>query len=174
VKYGVLRQTNPAYKPDLWTELDDLYVGGFQILDGAKKYIPRQIGESEERYKERLSLASYLNYLGMIVDAYASNLFAQEPVVAPLEGSDGGDAMASTPDAFWKEFADDANLRGDSFSKLLRCVFTTAALKERSLVGCDFPSPVNQAQTRAEEAITAATRACGFLLSSNGVNGGIA
>ena len=96
MRYGVLKQKNPEYRPELWRKLDDLYVGGFQILDRAAAYIPKQIDESPERYEERLQHAEYINYLGMVVDSYTANLFAQEPVVTTdrVDGGRGGAAAA--------------------------------------------------------------------------------
>lgn len=142
--YGTLKQQNPAYRPKLWSKIDDLYSGGFTILEHAERYIPQQINEPVDRYKERITLASYMNYLGMVVDAYAANLFAQEPVITPSDEK-------ATVDEFWAEFADDATLRSESFSKLLRSCFTTSLLKRRALIGCDFPTVADRAETRAAE-----------------------
>lgn len=155
--YGILKQTNPAYQPKLWQKLEDLYVGGFQILERARAYIPQQIGEPEERYAERLALASYINYLGMVVDSYTSNLFAKEPVVSP---SDDKEKL----DAFWAMLADNANLKGESFVRLLRNVFTQGVLKERAFVACDFPASDTVPNTRREEDTLGKSRAYAFEL----------
>jgi hypothetical protein len=154
MKYGVLKQTNPEYRADLWRKLDDLYVGGFQILERAKDYIPLQVGESPDRYAERLSHAEYVNYLGMVVDSYAANLFAQKPVVT----SEGGGEL----EAFWSEFAKNANLKGDDFSRVMREVFTSAILKQRSFIACDFPASDVVPNTRADEDALGSTRGYAF------------
>ncbi len=156
MKYGTLKQTNPEYRIDLWRKLDDLYVGGFQILERAAHYIQRQVDEPAERYSERLEQAEYTNYLGMVVDSYAANLFAQEPVVAAAENE--------KLDAFWEDFGHDANLKGDDVSRVLRQVFTTAILKQRSFVACDFPATGVVASSRAEEDALGATRGYAFEL----------
>jgi hypothetical protein len=156
VKYGSLKQKNPEYREALWRKLDDLYVGGFQILERAKEYITKQLGESEERYTERVEQASYINYLGMVVDSYAANLFAQEPVVAAEK-----DAKL---DAFWETFAKDADLKGDDFSKVLRCSFTEALKKQRALIACDFPVTAIEPSNRAEEDAAGGARAYAFEL----------
>lgn len=157
MKYGVLKQTNPEYRAALWRKLDDLYVGGFQILANAKEYIKRQVNEKEERYIERLEQAEYINYLGMVVDSFAANLFAQQPIVTNAE--DG------TLDDFWETFGKDANLKGDSVSQVLREVFTTAILKQRGYVACDFPATDTQPNSRADEDALGSTRGYAFELT---------
>lgn len=154
--YATLKQTNPAYQPKLWEKLDDLYVGGFQILDRANQYICKQVNEDPERYKERLALASYINYLGMVVDAFGANLFAQEPIVAPSE--------KTTIDGFWQTFAGNANLKNESFVKVLRNTFTQAVLKERAFIACDFPVSDVVPNTRLEEETLGKSRAYAFEL----------
>lgn len=160
MKYGTLKQTNPGYRAALWRKLDDLYAGGFDILARAKDYIPVQVGESPERYAERISHAEYVNYLGMVVDSYVANLFAQEPVVAP--------GAQETTDAFWKDFGANANLKGDSVARVMREVFTTAILKQRAFIACDFPADAHastiDATSRAEEDAQGKTRGYAFEL----------
>lgn len=155
MKYGVLNQKNPDYKPALWETLDDLYVGGFQIIEKAARYIKKQVNERQDLYEQRLEHAEYVNYLGMVVDSYAANLFAQEPVVT----ADKGDL-----DAFWKDFAKNANLKGDDFSRVMREVFTTSLLKQRAYIACDFPVIEAEAETRAEEDALGKTRGYAFEL----------
>lgn len=164
MKYGVLNQKNPEYKPALWQMLDDLYVGGFQILANAKRYIPRQVGENDQRYDERLKLASYVNYLGGVVESYVGNLFTQEPIVTQAEGEDEDGKRVEPPtlDSFWGQFSENANLKGESFAKLLRCAFTSALINGRALVACDFPASDIYPETRAEEDELGLSRAYAF------------
>lgn len=156
MKYGVLSQKNPEHKADLWETLDDLYEGGFRILEKAGRYIKRQVNERDDYYKERLRHAEYINYLGMIVDSYAANLFAQEPVVRP--------GAEEAVDPYWEEFAKNANLKDDDFSRVMRDVFTTAILKRRAFIACDFPVVEEAAENRAEEDALGKTRGYAFEL----------
>lgn len=156
MKYGLLNQRNPEYRASLWSKLEDLYAGGFQILERASLYIPRQVDESEERYKERLEHAEYAGYLGMVVDAYAANLFAQEPVVS----TEGREKL----DAYWQTFSKNANLKGDDVSRVLREVFTNALLKQRSYIACDFPATDVVPNTRADEDALGGSRGYAFEL----------
>ena len=162
MRYGTLRQRNPAYSPERWEELADLYVGGYALLDKAARYMPKFVGESRERYRERLSAASYLAYMGQIADYFVANLFSQELVLG--QAADAADP--TTPgapamgDGFWSAFAHDADLRGTSLVKLLRGVLTTALIKGKALVVADLPAPADVAESRAEE--EAAGRARGY------------
>src|SRR5271165_5594007 len=127
MKYGLLRQRNPAYAQERWEELGDLYVGGYALVDKASRYMPKFVGESRERYRERLSAASYLAYMGQIADYFVANLFSQELTLT--QAADAKDPTTpgapASDDGFWNAFAHDADLRGTSFVKLLRQVLTT-------------------------------------------------
>ncbi len=164
MKYGVLRQRNPAYTAERWEELGDLYVGGYQLVDKASRYMPKFVGESRERYRERLSAASYLAYMGQIVDYFVANLFSQELTVT--QAADAADPTTpGTPakeDGFWEAFAHDADLRGSPLVKLLREVLTTALVKGKGLVIADLPSGPEAPASLAEEEDSGATRGYAF------------
>jgi hypothetical protein len=153
MKYGTLRQRNPSYTGERWEELGDLYVGGYPLLEKASRYLPKYIGESRERYRERLSAASYLGYMGQIADYFVANLFALELTVTPAADAKNPTTVGSLPsnDGFWEAFAHDADLRGTPLVKLLRQVFTTALIKGKGLVIADLPATSAEPATRAEE-----------------------
>lgn len=155
--YDLLAQTNPGYDADLWCKLDELYEGGFRIVANAKRYLPQFAGETLPRYNERLQHASYENYLGAIADQYIGQLFAQELVVAPAADKDDPSTAgeAPTPDGFWQDFAANADLKGNDFVCVVKEAFTSALLKKRGLIGCDFPlvdapAPENRAEEDAQ------------------------
>src|SRR5262245_38835404 len=83
MKYSSLSQKSPEYLETEWRELADLYAGGYQILKNARTYLPKMIGESLPRYRERLKIAAYMSYLGQIVDFLVANLFSQEIKLGP-------------------------------------------------------------------------------------------
>lgn len=156
MKVGLLRQRNPEYAGGRWEELGDLYVGGYALVEKASRYLPRFVGETPERYAERLSAASYLNYIGQITDSFVANLFAQELTLTPDEAS------KEAPDPFYEALASDADLRGTPFVKLLREVFTSALVKGKALVALDFPTPGAAPVSLAEEEALGAARAYAF------------
>ena len=65
-----------------WRVYRDLYAGGHQFkLHAADYLLPRQ-KEPLDVYGERLQRVFYENYIGSIVDWYASTLFRREPSVS--------------------------------------------------------------------------------------------
>jgi hypothetical protein len=155
--YQILSQTRPAnpprdrgYDEKVWKQLDDLYQGGYQMLENAAKYLPRQIGETPERYMERLQLVAYIGYFGGIVDYYAAALFSRQLVVTAAK-DDG--ALADLPDPeVYAEFTRDADLKARSFSEVLKDALTTALVKQKGLIAIDFPSTEGiEIATRADE-----------------------
>jgi hypothetical protein len=164
MKYGTLKQRNPAYTAERWEELGDLYVGGYTLVDKASRYMPKFVGESRERYRERLSAASYLAYMGQIADYFVANLFSQELTLT--QAADAKDPTTpgapASDDGFWNAFAHDADLRGTSFVKLLRQVLTTALIKGKGLVVVDLPTPAEAAGSLADEEASGATRGYAF------------
>ena len=143
--YGQLKQTHPEYMSDEWSELDDLYCGGFQMQRRSQKYLPRMLGEMHERYEERVrTCASYINYFGQVVDAFAANVFSQELSVTPAPDAADASTPGKEPEKpeFYKEFERDADLCGTPFVKLIRSVFTCCLVKKRALLGVDFPGDV--------------------------------
>lgn len=163
MKYGILTQTNPEFDIELWSELEDLYKGGFTIARNANRYMPIHIGESGERYSERLRSASYINYLGLLCDNFTSALFSSDVTVTALD-DDGADDEEGEPAAspFWSGFARDADLKGNGITKVLRDAFQSAILKGKAIVACDFPVPDEKPINALQEEASGATRGYSF------------
>lgn len=152
--YKYLDQKSPAYERALWDELDDLYRGGYHMATSAPKYMPKIIGENEHRYKDRLKSAGYINYIGQIIDYFAASLFSQDLTITEAADADDPTTPGNKSDSdYYSEFAHNADLKGTSFSKLLKQVFTTAILKKRALIYLDLPSVTDDLyiNNRAEE-----------------------
>jgi hypothetical protein len=168
MKYKTLAQRNPDYDADVWQELGDLYEGGYAIQRHASHYMPKMIGEMPDRYQERLRVAGYVCYFGQIVDYFAADLFSQEITVTPAADLDAprteATVKAPADEPFYDTFADDVDLRGTPFAKLLREVFTTAIVKGKGLIAIDFPDtdPEVKPSNRAEEDAAGAARAYAF------------
>jgi hypothetical protein len=164
MKYGTLCQRNPAYTARRWEELGDLYVGGYALVEKASQYMPRFVGETPERYRERLSAASYLAYMGQIADYFVANLFAQELTLTQAADAGDPETPGGVPDddGFWTTFAHDADLRGTSFVRLLRQLFTTALVKGKALLAVDLPSSSEAPANLAEEEASGRLRGYAF------------
>ena len=150
--YGVLAQRSPDYRASEWEMLDDLYEGGFRMARNATRHITRIYGETDDRYRDRITSTSYINYFGQIVDYFVASLFAQEMTVNPASDADNPLTVGSLPnDEFYELFADDCDMRGTRFPNLLRRVLATALCKRTAYVCVDLPASDNDAQSLAEE-----------------------
>jgi hypothetical protein len=158
--YGTLRIRNPeGYLEAEWSELTDLYRGGYTIAKNPQRYLPRMVAENEHRYQERIKSAGYLSYLGQVVDYFTASLFAQELTVKPAMDADDADTPGTMPDpSCYGAFEGDADLRGNPFSHLLREAFTEAILKKRAVIAVDFPRIDDAPATRADEQAIGADR----------------
>ncbi len=130
----------------------DLYAGGQDFKSRAAEYLLRRQKEPLDVYGERLQRVFYENYIGSIVDWYASTLFRRQPSLQ-LEGG-----LASGRE-FLTEFAEDANLCGDNLSSFMRQCFVDALIAGRSHILIDFPVSSEKPQTRAEEDAAGVSRA---------------
>lgn len=154
MQYGILSQRSEAYLADIWSELDDLYAGGYAMQAHAAKYLPILAGENPMRYEDRKKCAAYIGYLGQIIDYFTSSLFSQELNVAEaVDAKDATTAGGVADKTFWPAFAHDADLAGNAFTKVERKVFLKAALKKRGILALDFPlqEEASAIQSRADE-----------------------
>lgn len=119
-------------KQQMWRMYRDLYAGGQEFKFRAANYLLRRQKEPLDVYGERLHRVFYENYIGSIVDWFASTLFRRQPSLQ-FEGG-----LASGKD-FLTQFADDADLRGTSLSAFLRSCFVDALVAGGSHILIDFP-----------------------------------
>ncbi len=152
MKYAILKRQHEACDLKLMQELSDLYAGGYQIRRRAREYLPKMRAETFDQYEERLREASYLGYLGQIIDFFAANLFSQELSIKPPADADDKTTVGELPDVdYYTTFESDCDRKGTSFPKLLRAVFANALLKGRAQVAVDFPVVDAEIATRADE-----------------------
>ena len=130
----------------------DLYAGGQDFKHQAAEYLLRRQKEPLDVYSERLQRVFYENYIGSIVDWYASTLFRREPSLEFEGGLPAGQAFLS-------EFADDCDHRRTTLSNFLRQCFIDAVVAGRSHILVDFPRTATIASTRAEEDLAGISRA---------------
>lgn len=149
LSYATLAQTHPDYNAARIKELDDLYVGGWQILDAARTYIKPLQGEHPARYAERVNGTAFIGYMAQIVDSISGGTFSDPLTVTPDAGSD----------SYWSDFLANADLQGTPIDMVCRKALTRALLHGRAVVACDFPATSNEAASRAEEDAFGASRA---------------
>jgi hypothetical protein len=130
----------------------DLYAGGQQFKNRAAEYLLRRQKEPLDVYGERLHRVFYENYIGSIVDWYASTLFRRQ-LSLQLEGG-----LAGARD-FLTRFAGDADLQGTSLSSFIRECFIDSLVVGCSHILIDFPVSSERPQSRAEEDLAGVSRA---------------
>jgi hypothetical protein len=145
---------HPEYvaKKAMWRQYKELYAGGEQFRANAAHYLVKRQKEPLEVYGERLSRVFYENYLGSIIDWYASTLFRREPLLSFEGANEAGRG-------FYGRFAEDCDLKGTSLSDFFRRVLIEALVSGSGCVLVDFPRATKPAANRAEEEAQGRSRA---------------
>ena len=145
---------HPEYKRQkrTWQMYRHLYTGGHDFKHHAAEYLLRRQKEPLDVYSERLQRVFYENYIGSIVDWYASTLFRREPSLQFAEGLEAGQT-------FLAQFADDCDRRGTTLSSFFRQCLTDALVASKSHTLIDFPRVSAAASNRAEEDAAGLSRA---------------
>jgi hypothetical protein len=130
----------------------DLYTGGLDFKQRASEYLLRRQKEPLDVYGERLQRVFYQNYIGSIVDWYASTLFRREPSIQFEGGLESGKNFLS-------EFVDNCDRRGTRLTDFFRrCLIDTLIAGETHIL-VDFPRIAKIPNNRAEEDATGLSRA---------------
>ena len=136
----------------MWHVYRDLYAGGHQFQRNAGEYLLRRQKEALDVYGERLQRVFYENYVGSIVDWYASTLFRREPTLHFETGQLAGQN-------FLASFVDDCDRKGTSLANFFRRCFIDTLVAGRSHILIDFPRKHADAINRAEEDAAGLSRA---------------
>ena len=130
----------------------DLYSGGHEFRHRAAEYLLRRQKEPLDVYGERLHRVFYENYIGSIVDWYASTLFRREPSLQFSGGVEAGQK-------FFGQFAEDCDRRTTRLSSFFRQCFIDALIAGKSHILIDFPKASAIPSNRAEEDAAGISRA---------------
>jgi hypothetical protein len=139
-------QPHPDYRAWL-ASLDmyrDLYSGGAQMKSKASSYLYRRHREPAEVYQERVTRAFYENYIGSIIDWYASTLFRREPILT-VEDTNRRSSK------FYFEFFNDCDRNGSTITDFLRKRFIDALIYGKSFIALEFPKRETSFSSRLEE-----------------------
>ena len=118
VSYGTEQLTNPdklvLNKDNQYVFLNNAYYGegGFKDCD----YIVPHVREEQVRYNRRKMLGYYENYVKILVDASINPIWREEPT------------RTSNENKMWKEFVDDVDLKGSTFTMFMKKAGTFAKL----------------------------------------------
>lgn len=135
-----------------WQAYRDLYTGGQEFQAHADRYLIQRQREPRDVYAERLRRVFYENYVGSIVDWYASTLFRTEP---QMSYGDGGKAA----EGFFAGFAGDCDRKGTNLTDFFRRQFVEGMIAGKSYILVDFPRLEDRPANRAEEDAVGASRA---------------
>ena len=115
-----INREHPEYiaRKAMWKQYKDLYAGGERLRSNASEYLVRRNREPGDVYQERLDRVFYENYVGSIVDWYATTLMRREPMLL----FDGNDERAKT---FYNLLSDDCDLKGTNLHEFFRLHFPT-------------------------------------------------
>ncbi len=113
IPYKTLKERNPEYLGEFWTECRALYAGGARLLrDEAvmNRLFPKNgTGEAQDLYQMRKDRAFFLSYPGEIIDHLLAGL-AQDPLRLSAGQDDHGEERP-LPE-WWDEFAEDVSPPG--------------------------------------------------------------
>ena len=130
----------------------DLYAGGLQFKQRAGEYLLRRQKEPLDVYSERLQRAFYQNYVGSIVDWYASTLFRRGPSIHFQGFFEAGDK-------FFPTFLEDCDRKGTRLAAFFRQCFADVLVAGRTHILIDFPRAATPPTNRAEEDAVGLSRA---------------
>lgn len=148
-----INREHPEYvaRKRVWSQYQDLYVGGEQLKANAEQYLIQRQREPPDVYGERLIRVFYENYIGSIIDWYTATLFRREPILS-FEGS----GVRSRQ--FFNKFIEDCDLKGTNLNEFFRQRYVEALIYGRSHILIDFPKWL-PAVNRAEEDAKGTSRA---------------
>jgi hypothetical protein len=145
---------HPQYvaRKQTWKRYRDLYFGGEHFKNSAGAYLIQRQREPRDVYGERLARAFYENYVGSIVDWYASTVFRREPMLT----FDGENEAGKQ---FFGEFVEDVDRRGTPLADFFRRQFADVLVTGTSYALVDFPRLERKPENRAQEEALGASRA---------------
>jgi len=138
--YGQLSGKHPDYYSNLWERLSLLYEGGYAMQAKAGTFVPQMPGESPERYRRRLQHTAYINYFTQVVGYLAGAVFqAGINVTAAGDASDPSTVGDVPEEAFYQEFAANADLARKSFNQMMVASLIDALVYRRAVIAVDMP-----------------------------------
>ena len=151
--YECLTKRHPEYQGDQYTQIEDLYEGGWQIMRKAQLYLKPLPMEHPALYDSRCRTTAYVPYFGEIVDQFVSDLFSQPLAIVPAGDAKNPDTPGEFPDPeFYAAFTKDVDGEGNGLPDIAADLLTTALKHRRAYLMVDAPPGGDApAVNRAEE-----------------------
>lgn len=140
-----LESTHSEYKQlsDVWTKIDDLTNGGYQLEKNKKKYVQYRPGEKDKVYQHRLSRFTYVNIIGQALNDQTSKL--------SLGTIDTKWPNKSTlVDQFWTEFLSNIDNKNSNQFEFLSELFRTLLRFKYCYLHVDLTTPSSPIETQAD------------------------
>jgi hypothetical protein len=126
-----LNQRHPSHQPEETRRLRALYEGGRALRAELPSLLKQRPAESPERYQLRIAEAHYRNYIGPIVDYFASMLFTSKPEPAARRKSEKD--VEPEPGEFYSKFRADCDRGRTDIDAFFKARITNAMIER-----CDW------------------------------------
>jgi hypothetical protein len=138
--WSILNQRHDSYNELRINKLNLLLKGGYEIVNGARFFMPKWKSETTNAYKDRLAFASYENNFGEIINDLGSTLFSKpiavlESTDADDEGTPGEEPSPDSPHIQWQHHF---TLDNQTMSEFMKCIQTESNATSCSYFGVDF------------------------------------
>ena len=142
MKISTLDQRKPGVDLAQLEDYEALYKGGAAMKARQTRFQPQRPYEPDEHYRFRIASAHYLNYIGPIVNFFASSLFTDRLEIR-------SEPTEITP--YYSAWRSDVDGAGTDLVEKLKKALTLALQHGHSWLLVDFPSsPEAAPETRAE------------------------
>lgn len=146
--YAQLNQIHPSINVARRKELCALYEGGEKIDRVVSSLLPQRPQEKPDRYALRLKETEYRNYLGPIIDYFASMLFVSRTVSKATSGED--EKPVEDPGEFWKLFREDCDRGGTDLDDFFKRTLTDAMVGGVGWLRLHHPTATDPVDNRAD------------------------
>jgi hypothetical protein len=147
VSYAALNQRHPSYDATHQTELAALYDGGKKLEVLYPRLLKQRPKEPALHWQLRTSEAEYRNYLGPIIDYFASMLFVSRTVNKPTRD----EKPVEDAGEYWSKFREDCDGGGTDIDDLFKSLLTSAMIERTGWLRLHQPSDGAPPPTDAAE-----------------------
>lgn len=159
IAYGILRQRHDDCDEKLYEKIEDLYEGGWEIQEKARRYLDRHLFEHARRHEARCKTASYQPYFGQIVDQFVADLFTQPLSVHPPGDAKNPNTLGEFPDKdYYTALAKDLDGEGNELASIAADILTTALKQRRAYLMVDAPEAGDDFANKKDEEAAGAGR----------------
>jgi len=143
-----LNQRHPCCDSERVSDLKALYEGEEAFEKKLPKFLPRREREPLARYELRKKEYHYRNYIGPIVDYFASLLFTARP--QPVAKKPESDDPETDPGDYYNDFRDDCDRTGTDIDSFFKAAFTKAMVEGKAWIRLYHPDGTESATDKAQ------------------------